>query len=185
MRASIPAMLCIALASCGARHDLAGPGQGGSTVETAALTKLALSSGAFRRASRFRRNSPAMAPTGRRRCTGPTRRRRLAASRWWSTTPMPRAAPSATGASTTFHRARGRSRRSAQRKPGDQRHGQSGYGGPCPPKGHGPHHYHFKLFALDIDKLGVEAGPKVAEVEKAARNHAIAQGELIGTYERK
>lgn len=63
--------------------------------------------------------------------------------------------------------------------------GNSGYGGPCPPKGHGPHHYHFKLFALDIDKLGVEASPKVAEVEKAARNHTIAQGELIGTYERK
>ena len=30
--------------------------------------------------------------------------------------------------------------------------GKAGYGGPCPPKGHGPHHYHLKLFALDVDK---------------------------------
>jgi len=62
---------------------------------------------------------------------------------------------------------------------------KSGYGGPCPPKGHGPHHYHFKLFALDIDKLGLSADGKVVDVENAARRHAIAEGELIGTYERK
>ena len=63
--------------------------------------------------------------------------------------------------------------------------GKSGYGGPCPPKGHGPHHYHFRLFALDIEKLDVSAGAKVADVEKAAEKHAIAEGELIGAYERK
>jgi Raf kinase inhibitor-like YbhB/YbcL family protein len=63
--------------------------------------------------------------------------------------------------------------------------GKPGYGGPCPPKGHGPHHYHFKLFALDVDKLGVPANAKVADVENAARQHAIAEGELVGTYERK
>jgi Raf kinase inhibitor-like YbhB/YbcL family protein len=63
--------------------------------------------------------------------------------------------------------------------------GKAGYGGPCPPKGHGPHHYHFKLFALDTDRLGLPPGAKVADVETAAQKHAIAQGELIGTYERK
>ena len=26
-----------------------------------------------------------------------------------------------------------------------------GYRGPAPPKGHGVHHYHFKLYALDGD----------------------------------
>lgn len=60
----------------------------------------------------------------------------------------------------------------------------SGYGGPCPPKGHGPHHYHFKLFALDTDKLGLSTNAKVKDVEDAARQHAIAEGELVGTYER-
>lgn len=63
--------------------------------------------------------------------------------------------------------------------------GKAGYGGPCPPKGHGPHHYHFKLFALDIDKLGLSPSSKVADVEKAARPRAIGKGELVGTYERK
>ena len=63
--------------------------------------------------------------------------------------------------------------------------GKPGYGGPCPPKGHGPHHYHFKLFALDTDKLGLSANAKVVDVENAAAEHAIAQGELVGTYERK
>lgn len=62
--------------------------------------------------------------------------------------------------------------------------GKPGYGGPCPPKGHGPHHYHFKLFALDVDQLGLWASAKVADVENAASLHAIGRGELIGTYQR-
>ncbi len=63
--------------------------------------------------------------------------------------------------------------------------GKAGYGGPCPPRGHGPHHYHFKLFALDIGSLGLARDVKVLDVENAAQEHAIAQGELVGTYERK
>lgn len=63
--------------------------------------------------------------------------------------------------------------------------GKVGYGGPCPPRGHGTHHYHFKLYALDVDHLDLGEDPKVADVEQAARQHAIGEGELIGTYERK
>ena len=63
--------------------------------------------------------------------------------------------------------------------------GKPGYGGPCPPKGHGPHHYHFKLFALDTDNLSLSTNAKIADVENAARQHALAQGELVGTYERR
>jgi Raf kinase inhibitor-like YbhB/YbcL family protein len=63
--------------------------------------------------------------------------------------------------------------------------GKPGYGGPCPPKGHGPHHYHFKLFALDTDQLDLPDGAKVAEVEKVAKQHAIGEGELVATYERR
>jgi hypothetical protein len=63
--------------------------------------------------------------------------------------------------------------------------GKPGYGGPCPPKGHGPHHYHFKLFALDVEKLGLGSNAKVVDVENEAARHALARGELIGTYERK
>ena len=63
--------------------------------------------------------------------------------------------------------------------------GKPGYGGPCPPNGHGPHHYHFKLFALGVDKLDLPGAAKIADVETEATRHVIAQGELIGTYERR
>ena len=63
--------------------------------------------------------------------------------------------------------------------------GKPGYGGPCPPKGHGPHHYHFKLFALDVERLGLSPAAKIEDVEREAGKHAVAEGELIGTYERK
>ena len=63
--------------------------------------------------------------------------------------------------------------------------GKQGYGGPCPPRGHGPHHYHFKLYALDVDTLGVPANSKVEDVESSAQPHVIGRGELIGTYERR
>lgn len=67
----------------------------------------------------------------------------------------------------------------------DNDKGTPGYTGPCPPPGNGVHHYHFKLFALGVDKLGLPPGAKVADVETAAAGKAIAQGELIGTYERR
>jgi len=63
--------------------------------------------------------------------------------------------------------------------------GKPGYGGPCPPKGHGPHHYHFKLFALNVDRLNLGPTSKLVDLESEAVKHAIAQGELIGTYERR
>jgi Raf kinase inhibitor-like YbhB/YbcL family protein len=63
--------------------------------------------------------------------------------------------------------------------------GKSGYGGPCPPEGHGPHHYRFKLFALAVDKLDLSSKAKIVDLENAARQHALARGELVGTYERK
>jgi Raf kinase inhibitor-like YbhB/YbcL family protein len=63
--------------------------------------------------------------------------------------------------------------------------GKTGYGGPCPPKGHGPHHYRFKLFALDADSLDLGAGAKVADVEQQAERHALGRAELTGLYERR
>ena len=63
--------------------------------------------------------------------------------------------------------------------------GKRGYGGPCPPRGHGPHHYQVKLFALDVDRLGLGADAKAVDVERAASNRTLAVGELVGTYQRK
>lgn len=59
-----------------------------------------------------------------------------------------------------------------------------GYGGPCPPGGHGPHHYHFRLLALSIDRLAVRKDPSCRDVEREARKHILAEAVLVGVYER-
>jgi Raf kinase inhibitor-like YbhB/YbcL family protein len=59
-----------------------------------------------------------------------------------------------------------------------------GYRGPMPPVSHGPHHYHFKLYALRAP-LDVKPGLDKDGLLKAMQGHVLAQGELIGTYERK
>ena len=61
--------------------------------------------------------------------------------------------------------------------------GKTGYGGPAPPKGHGVHHYHFKLYALD-QALQLEPGLTKLKLLDNAQGHVLAEGELIGTYER-
>ena len=63
--------------------------------------------------------------------------------------------------------------------------GKRGYGGPCPPKGHGPHHYRFKLYALGIDTLSLRTDAKVEDVEAEALEHKIGFAQLTATYERK
>ena len=62
--------------------------------------------------------------------------------------------------------------------------GRAGYGGPCPPLGHGIHHYHFRLLALDVGTLGLDEGVRCAEVGNAAAAHVLAEAELMGTYSR-
>jgi Raf kinase inhibitor-like YbhB/YbcL family protein len=59
-----------------------------------------------------------------------------------------------------------------------------GYTGPMPPVGHGVHHYHFQLFALDAAP-NVSESPDREALYKAMEGHVVAQGELVGTYERK
>lgn len=61
--------------------------------------------------------------------------------------------------------------------------GENGYGGPLPPPGHGRHHYHFKLYALDAP-LEIKPGIQKAELQKAMEGHVVDVAELVGTYER-
>lgn len=58
-----------------------------------------------------------------------------------------------------------------------------GYRGPAPPKGSGPHHYHFKIYAIDA-AIKLEAGLDKASLLEKIRDHVIAEGDLVGTYQR-
>jgi hypothetical protein len=62
--------------------------------------------------------------------------------------------------------------------------GSIGYRGPCPPPGHGPHRYFFRLHALGA---GVDVRPGVGrdEIERAIGEQELGSAELMGTYERQ
>lgn len=61
--------------------------------------------------------------------------------------------------------------------------GKPGYFGPYPPEGR-PHRYSFKVYALDtLLKLSEKA--LKTDLIKAMEGHILAEGELIGIYERK
>jgi Raf kinase inhibitor-like YbhB/YbcL family protein len=63
--------------------------------------------------------------------------------------------------------------------------GRTGYGGPCPPPGHGTHHYHFRVVAVDVENLGLDAGADFDQVAKQAAAHSLDIGQLLGTYTRR
>lgn len=58
-----------------------------------------------------------------------------------------------------------------------------GYRGPMPPPGHGVHHYHFTLYALDAP-LSIQPGETKKNLLKKMEGHILAAAELIGTYQR-
>ena len=67
------------------------------------------------------------------------------------------------------------------RKQGKNSFGNIGYNGPMPPPGK-PHHYYFKLYALDTT-LNLDPGENRADLLDAMKGHIIAEGELMGTYQ--
>ena len=60
--------------------------------------------------------------------------------------------------------------------------GAIGYFGPCPPEGDKPHRYRFELDALDVAKLGLDAGAAAATVAERVRRHTLAKATLIGIW---
>jgi len=63
--------------------------------------------------------------------------------------------------------------------------GRAGYGGPCPPKGNGPHRYFFKLYAINVASLGLKAGAKREDLDCALHGKAPGEAQHMGRYERK
>jgi len=60
--------------------------------------------------------------------------------------------------------------------------GEAKYTGPCPPTGE--HHYHFKVYALDM-MLNLKIGATKKNVLENMTGHIIAWGEIVGLYSKK
>lgn len=58
---------------------------------------------------------------------------------------------------------------------------ETNYTGPCPPNG--IHEYHFKMYALNT-LLNLPAGSDKQALLKAMNGHILAQGELIGLFQK-
>lgn len=61
--------------------------------------------------------------------------------------------------------------------------GRIGYMGPCPPPGHGTHHYRFRLCALD-SPLELPETTKASDLQAEIDKHLLETAELVGLYSR-
>lgn len=62
--------------------------------------------------------------------------------------------------------------------------GSADYRGPCPPTGHGIHHYHFRLFVLSTPNLTIGKGTDYQSLLASLRPHVVTTAEVVGTFAR-
>ena len=63
-------------------------------------------------------------------------------------------------------------------------YGAKGYGGPCPPEGHGLHQYIITVYALKTEKLGFDANANAAVVGYYLSQQTIAKASIVAYYSR-
>jgi hypothetical protein len=63
-------------------------------------------------------------------------------------------------------------------------YGTKGYGGPCPPEGHGPHQYIITVHALKTDSLGLDEDTNPGIVGYNLWANTIAKASIVMYYER-
>jgi Raf kinase inhibitor-like YbhB/YbcL family protein len=62
--------------------------------------------------------------------------------------------------------------------------GAPGWGGPCPPEGHGNHNYVFTLYAIKTDKLEIPAGATASLAGYMINGNSLGSAKLRGVYSR-
>jgi len=60
--------------------------------------------------------------------------------------------------------------------------GETGYSGPCPPRGDNAHRYVFTIYALKVEHLGVPDGAKPAAVKAALEANTLLSTTLQAQY---
>ena len=64
-------------------------------------------------------------------------------------------------------------------------YGSNGYGGPCPPEGHGIHQYIITIYALKTNKLGLDKNTNPAVVGFYLWNNTLAKASIVTYYKRE
>jgi len=62
--------------------------------------------------------------------------------------------------------------------------GTTGFGGACPPPGHGKHRYIFTVHALDVEKLTLDEQAPAAMVGYNLNAHSLGKAQLEAFFER-
>jgi len=62
--------------------------------------------------------------------------------------------------------------------------GIKGFGGPCPPEGHGYHQYIFTIYALKTKTLGLDSNVHPALVGFNLWNQTLAKASIVAYYKR-
>jgi Raf kinase inhibitor-like YbhB/YbcL family protein len=60
--------------------------------------------------------------------------------------------------------------------------GENAYGGMAPPAGDPPHHYRFTVYALDVEKSGVDEHTTYPRFRFTIKDHILASGRLEGLF---
>ena len=63
--------------------------------------------------------------------------------------------------------------------------GAKGFGGPCPPEGHGIHQYQYTVYALKTDKLGLDANTNPELVGYYLWMNTLAKATIVSYYQRE
>jgi Raf kinase inhibitor-like YbhB/YbcL family protein len=63
-------------------------------------------------------------------------------------------------------------------------YGAKGFGGACPPQGDKAHRYIFTVYALDIEKLDIDAEARAELIGFNLNSHAIAKASIMAYYAR-
>lgn len=64
-------------------------------------------------------------------------------------------------------------------------YGSPGYGGPCPPEGHGWHQYVISVYALKTEQLGLDQQTNPAIVGYYLWNNTLAKASIVAYYKRE
>jgi Raf kinase inhibitor-like YbhB/YbcL family protein len=87
------------------------------------------------------------------------------------------------GDTTSLNAGEGNDELPAGGKGGFTDFGMNSYGGPCPPKGDGDHHYTYTVYALDVDTIdGASDKTTGATLVFMMMGHVLATGTLMGRF---